>query len=146
PALLLLGRKLLGRDIEQSAPDTGVGNMRGNPRAHGARAQDHDFFNRSFGHICYVKPVNVVDQIESDWLLRPCRLQKRQTAVNEKRQASVLELPLSYSSNERNQYKEGPHLASRRGWARAGVRVCRTSCAAAGAGAGAHRSRAGRGF
>ena len=52
PALLLLGGKLRRRDIQQRAPDAGVGDVRGNARAHGARAQDHDFFDRSFDHVC----------------------------------------------------------------------------------------------
>ena len=58
PALLLLGRKLRRRDVQQRAPDAGIGDVRGNPRAHGARAQDHDFFDRSFCHLCYVRPVS----------------------------------------------------------------------------------------
>ena len=52
PALLLLGRKLRRRDVQQRAPDSGIGDVRGDARAHGARAQDHDFFDRSFCHFC----------------------------------------------------------------------------------------------
>ena len=52
PALLLLGGQLGRRDIQQRAPDAGIGDVRGNARAHGARAQNHDFFDRFFGHLC----------------------------------------------------------------------------------------------
>ena len=47
-ALFFLGVRLRRRDIEQGAPDAGVGHVRGDTRAHGACAQDHDFFDGSF--------------------------------------------------------------------------------------------------
>ena len=63
PALLLVGRKLRRRDVQQRAPDTGVGDVRGDTRAHGTRAQDHDFFDRSFCIISVrFRPVTVVRQ------------------------------------------------------------------------------------
>ena len=47
-ALFFVGIGLGGSDIEQGAPDSGVGHVRGDARAHGARAEDDDFFDGSF--------------------------------------------------------------------------------------------------
>ena len=59
PALCFLGGKLARDDIEQRAPNAGVGDVRGNSRAHGSGAQDHDFFDGSFhrGRFRHVAPV-----------------------------------------------------------------------------------------
>ena len=48
PALLLVERNFAWGDVQQRAPDAGIGDVRGDTRAHGAGAQNHNFFNRSF--------------------------------------------------------------------------------------------------
>ena len=110
PALLLFGRKVRRRDVQERARHPGIGDVRGDARAHGARAQDHDLFNRSLDHICYVRPETYAlnplrsrfcRTATSDRLGRPCRLQKRQSGVNEKHQAPILGLTLYYSNNDR---------------------------------------------
>ena len=49
---------------------------------------------------------------------RLCRLQKRQSRVNEKRRTSDLRLTLSYTADEPDKEKEGPELAAECGRAR----------------------------
>jgi len=42
-------RTKFGRNhVQQRAPHAGIGNMRGDTRAHGARAENDDFFDGSF--------------------------------------------------------------------------------------------------
>src|SRR6266576_3848167 len=48
PAFFFLGVGLRRNHVEQRAPDAGVGDMRGDPSAHGAGSEDHDFFDRTF--------------------------------------------------------------------------------------------------
>ena len=42
---LFVGRELGGHDIQQPAGHSGIGQMRGDARAHGAGAEDGDFFD-----------------------------------------------------------------------------------------------------
>ena len=92
PARLFLGAGLRRNDIEQRAPDAGIGDVRGDPRAHGSRAQDHDFFDGSFHNAVIsgmIPPLSMLSSNSGD--ARACAgYRSDNRGSTEKRQASRL--------------------------------------------------------